>query len=159
MEFYKMRDMHQSNRRAIITIGFVITVFTIWFIWMAFAQAKAQRIESKVQQAMSTSMESLAPQWPRIEIRNSLAGKSYYTPIINDPLRNFELTRHILGVLNQDMSVPPVKVTQVSLRADYQSNEDTLTCEAYVLFPLFAGINREVMVQSAIQIPHYRTLR
>ncbi len=94
----------------------------------------------------------------RIEMHNSLASKAYYSPTVADPARSFELTGHVLEVLNQDESVPPVKLSAISLRIDYGSAQDTLVCQTNVEFPLFGGIYRTVRVSSGIPVPHYDAL-
>lgn len=154
-----MKDMNRSRFHTSLLVLFSAVFFALWVGWAGFTQAKTHLVESKVQQAISTSIEGLAPQWPRIKIHNSQDRSVYYTPIINDPVQKMQLTRHVLEFLNQDSSIPPVKVTQLSMSADYQPEEDVLTCQVSVVFPLFAGINREVNVQSKVMIPRYDTLR
>lgn len=154
-----MKDMKQPRFRTILLLLFCAVFLALWMSWTAVTQAKTQWVESKVQQAMSTSIESLAPQWPRIEIHNSLDSNVYYTPIISDPVQKMQLIRHVLEIINQDASIPPVKVTQLSMSADYQSKEDILNCQAYVTFPLMIGINHKVLVQSQVRIPRYEMLR
>jgi hypothetical protein len=112
-------------------------------------------IEAKVDQAMLASMESLSPGWPRIETHT--AGEVYYSPIVNDQVQDFQLTRHVLEILNQDTSVPPLKITQVSIHNDFGSGEDILVSQALVEFPLFAGIDKTIMVEAKLTIPHYKS--
>ncbi len=108
-----------------------------------------------MQQAMSASMESLSPGWPRIETHN--AGEGYYAPIVNDAEQHFQLTRHVLEILNQDGSVPPVKITQMSLSNHFGSGKDILTGQAMVEFPLFAGFDKTIIVEATVAIPHYKS--
>ena len=150
--------MSTSRRKIVFLVSLPAFIFIVWFGWMSYTQSRTEWIQGKVSQAMSTSIESLAPQWPRIETRSSIAGGVYYAPEINDPQQTFELYRHILELLNQDVSVPPLKVTQVSLTNDIGSTEDTLICRATVEFALIGGIDKEIVVQGAVKIPHFTTL-
>ena len=120
-------------------------------------QSKIAFMQTKVQQALSTHLESLAPQWPRIEVHSDLATQTYYAPLVNQ-VQDFQLYRHVLEYLNQDASVPPLKVSQVSVQIEYGAAEDTLISQARVEFPLVLGIEQELTVQSSIKISHYQTL-
>jgi hypothetical protein len=112
---------------------------------------------SKVNSALETSMESLAPQLPRVEINDNNSGVSYFAPNVNDPSHAFDLYGHLLLLLNQDEGVPTIKVTQVSMQNEYGSSVTTLTGQAEVKFPLFAWFDKEVTVHSSVKIPHYST--
>ena len=120
-------------------------------------QSKIAFMQTKVQQALSTDLESLAPQWPRIEVHSDLATQTYYAPLVNQ-VQDFQLYRHVLEYLNQDASVPPLKISQISVQIEYGAAEDTLISQAHVEFPLILGIEHELTVQSSIKIFHYQTL-
>jgi len=141
--------------RFTILIFFLILAFATWYSWMSLSNSKTMQIEAKVEQALSASMENLSPGWPRIETHNN--GEVYYSPIVNDPVQEFQLTEHALEILNQDTSVPPLKIIQVSLSKNLGSEEDILVSQAMVEFPLFAGINRTIMIEATDTIPHYRS--
>jgi TRAP-type C4-dicarboxylate transport system permease small subunit len=149
-----------NSRRAIFSvIGILIAVITAWFSWMSFTQSRTAWMKTKVKQALSTNIQRLSPQWPRVETHTNLTDQVYYSIIVNNPIQTFELTRHVLESLNQDVSVPPFKMTQISMSYEYGSSEDTLISQANVQFPLVFGIEKELMVQSAIKVPHYTTLK
>lgn len=143
-------------RKGILWVSLPILAFLAWFGWMSYLKSEADWMQAKVAQAMSQSLESLAPQWPRIETRTS-AG-SYFSPESSDPVQVFDFTRHTLELLNQDTGVPPLKLLNVSLDKEFGASEDTLIGRALVKFPLLAGINDELVVQDAVKIPHYRSL-
>jgi hypothetical protein len=141
--------------RFALSFSLLILALAAWYGWMSYTTSKTKWIEAKVQQAMSASMENLSPGWPRIETH--VAGEVYYAPIVNDPVQDFQLTRHVLEILNQDVSVPPVKITQVSIRDNFGSGGDILSSQAMVEFPLFAGIDKTIMVEATVTIPHYKS--
>jgi hypothetical protein len=64
----------------------------------------------------------------------------------------------VLEYLNQDASVPSLKISQISAQIEYGAGEDTLISQARVEFPLVLGVDQNLMVQSSIKIPHYKTL-
>jgi hypothetical protein len=138
-------------------IGLVIILLIAAIGGLAIMQSKIAFMQTKVEQAMSIDLENLAPQWPRIEVHSDLATQTYYAPLVNQ-VQEFQLYRHVLEYLNQDTSVPPLKVSQISAQIEYGAAEDTLMSQARVEFPLVLGIEQELTVQSAIKIPHYQTL-
>jgi hypothetical protein len=129
--------------------------FLGWLGWTSFSKSESDWINAKVGQAMSASLESLAPQWPRIEYHTS-AGV-YFSPESNNQTQVFDFTRHTLELLNQDISVSPLKLINISIDKNFGVSEDTLIGRATVKFPLIAGIDHEVIVQSNVKIPHYTT--
>jgi hypothetical protein len=150
--------MRDSRRNVVLLTSLLVIVFLGWFSWMTYSQSRTQWIESKVRQAMATSIESLAPQWPRIEYHDSVSGDPYYAPDIYDQAQVFGLYRHMLEQLNQDESVPPLKVFRVSISKAIGTAEDTVIIQAYMEFPLIGGIEKEIVVQSdGVKVPHYKT--
>lgn len=140
-------------------MGALLVGLVSWFGWMSFDQSKTQSVDTKVKQAMSAGCQSLVPAWPRIETRSNISPDDYYSPMINNPAQTFQLYRHMLEYLNQDSSVPPVKISQVSMRIEYGSSEDNLIIQARVEFSLILGIEKVFTTQNAFKIPHFNTLR
>lgn len=149
-----MTEYHYLNARF---IGLMIILLIAAIGGLVIMQSKNAFMQTKVEQAMSVSLEDLAPQWPRIEVRSASAAQAYYAPIVNQ-VQDFQLDRHVLEYLNQDASVPPLKLSQVAAQIEYGAAEDTLISQARVEFPLVLGIEQELTVQSSIKIPHYQTL-
>ena len=146
---------HQRLRLLFIGVLIALLIFAIG--GLSLMQSEIAFIQTKVEQAMSIDLENLAPQWPRIEVHSASATQAYYAPLVNQS-QNFQLYRHMLEYLNQDASVPPLKVSQVSVQIEYGAAEDTLISQARVEFPLVLGIEQELTVQSSIKISHYQTL-
>jgi hypothetical protein len=150
--------MNYSRHQGILLFCFVVTAFAIGLNWMSYRQAKTEWIETKVRQALEINMTMLSPQWSRITTRSTLTPEKYYSPIV-DAIQTFDLYRHVLEYLNQDESLPPTKLTQVSIRKDYGPLEDTLICQVKLEFPLFLGIERKTIVLGTVKIPHYATIK
>jgi hypothetical protein len=150
--------MNYSRRNTIIAFSVFAVIFAVFYGWISFITAKTRWIETKVQQAMATSMQGLYPEWQRIEIHNVQANEVYYTPIVADAERRSELTRHVLELLNQDTSVPPVKIAQVAMQTDYGVEEDILTSFTTVEYPLIAGIEKSITVKSSVPLTRYKAL-
>jgi len=144
------------RRPVFLLIGLLTAISIALIAWVSVTQSTTELVQTKIEQALSINMENLAPEWPRIETHNALSTKVYYAPIVN-PVQTFELHRHVLEYLNQDTSVPPVKITQISMRYEYGATEDTLISQASVEFPVILGIEKEMLVQSAVKTPHYET--
>ena len=148
--------MKTHFRKRILLVSFPILGFVAWFGWMTYIKSEADWMQAKVGQAMSQSLESLAPQWPRIETHTS--DGVYFSPESSNPAQVFDFTRHTLELLNQDASVPPLKLLNVSVDKEPGGSEDTLIGSALVEFPTIAGINYEMVVQNGVRIPHYKNL-
>jgi hypothetical protein len=138
-------------------IGLVIILLIAAIGGFAMMQSRIKFVQTKVEQAMSVDLEDLAPHWPRIEVRSASAAQAYYAPIVNQ-VQDFQLYRHVLEYLNQDASVPPFKISQISVWIEHGAVEDTLTSQARVEAPFILGIEQALTVQSSIKIPHYTTL-
>jgi hypothetical protein len=149
-----MSDMTGFRRPVIWISGLLATIAVAVIAGVAVAQSTTEFVQTKIEQALSITMENLAPQWPRIETH--VATEVYYA-ITVDPTQEFELRRHVLEYLNQDISVPPVKITQISVSDEYGNSEDTLISQAHVEFPIILGIEKEMVIRSAIKTPHYET--
>jgi hypothetical protein len=121
---------------------------------MSYSQNRTGWIEAKVGQAMSTSMENMAAGWPRIQTIRGDAG-SFYTLDTSQQVKVFEFYRHTLEILNQDDSLPPIKVNQVSIWKDIGTTDDTLTIYATVEFPLIAGIDSKIYMHQNVTVPHF----
>jgi hypothetical protein len=154
----EMSNMKYPRHLSFILIGSFIASAIVWFGWMSVTQAKTQFMQTKIEQAMSINLQSLSPQWPRIETHSDLSVEVYYAPIV-DQAQTFELYRHVLEYLNQDSSVSPVKITNISVRINYGASEDTLISQASVEFPLIFGIEKKIFVQSSFKSPHYKTIK
>jgi hypothetical protein len=152
-------DMRNSWRPIFLVVSLLAAVIAAWFSWMSFTQARTAWMDAQVRQALSTNVQRLSPQWPRIETRTNLTNEAYYSIVVSDPAVTFQLTRHVLESLNQDTSVPPIKITQISMWYNDGPSEDTLISQAKIQFPLVFGIEKESIVQSAIKVPHYATLK
>jgi hypothetical protein len=144
------------RNRILLLVSLPTIPLFAWFGWMTYIKSKADWMQAKVANAMSQSLESLAPQWPRIETHSS-AGL-YFSPEISNPAQVFDFTRQTLEILNQDTSVPPLKLLNVSLEKDFGHIEDTLIGRTIVKFPLVAGLSYELTVQDSVKIQHYQNL-
>jgi hypothetical protein len=149
--------MRNSRRTFILLTSLPVLVFTVWFGWMTYSQSKIDWIEMKVNRAMTTSINSLAPQWPRIEYQNSLPSGSYFVPDIYNQVQVFDFYRHTLEQLNQDTSVPPLKIFRVSISKTDGASEDEVTMQAYLEFPLIGGFEKEIVVMAKDNLAHYVT--
>ena len=148
--------MLHLRRPVVLLIGLLTAISIALIAGVSVTQAKTALLQSKIEQALSITMENLAPQWPRIETHSSSDPQVYYVPLVT-PVQEFELYRHALEYLNQDGSVPPVKVTQVSATYEYGTAEDTLVSQAYVEFPVVLGLEKNLVVRATIKTPHYQT--
>jgi hypothetical protein len=148
--------MKHSHRYVILAVSSFVVIFAAWYGWMSFTTAKTQQVEARVQQAMTASMESLVPHCPRVEMHSQ--GEVYYAPIVYDPRCRSQLTEQMLDSLSQDESIPPVKITNVSMQTDFSPKEDTLVGLALVEFPLFASFDKTIQVRSTAPSPHYQSL-
>jgi hypothetical protein len=151
--------MRNSRRNLILLISLPVLFFVAWFSWMSYSQSKIDWIQEKVSQAMIANIESLVPQWPRIEYKSSSGDDPYYAPDIYNQGQVFDLYIHLLENLNTDNNLPPVKVTQVSIMKNIGETEDTLIVQARVEFPLFAGFDKEIVVRGAGKIPHFKSAK
>jgi hypothetical protein len=149
--------MSNSIRRSFLVIAVLLLVFSSWFGWMSFSFSRTQWIESKVNLALSSSLQRLVPQWPRMQVHSDLVNGVYYSPVVNDQALVFQLYRQTLEYLNQDESVPPVKVSRVMVRNEYGAVHDNLIIQATVEFPLVAGFEKIILVQDTVVVQHYVT--
>jgi hypothetical protein len=106
---------------------------------------------------MTASMESLVPHCPRVEMHSR--GEVYYAPMVYDPGCRSQLTQQMLDSLNQDKTIPPMKITNVTMQANFSSKDDTLVGLALVEIPLFAGFDKTIQVRSTAPSPHYPSLQ
>jgi hypothetical protein len=139
--------------RWILLLG---AIFVIWFGWNSFEQSRTLWIETKVKNALNQSMESLSVNLPRIQVTDNNTGEVYYAPDINAQLHTFDLYGQTLIILNQDSGVPMLKLTDVSIAEQYNTSDTTLEGQATVVFPLIAGLDKEMIVRTSIQVPHYK---
>ncbi len=146
-----------SRFRGVTFIILPLIVFASWFGWKSYDQASTQFVVEKVKNALNQSMQSLSMTLPRIQVTDNQSGEVYYAPDLNSKFHTFDLYSQSLILLNQDSSVPTIKLSQVSMSEDYGKSTITLSGQATVDFPLILGINKEVIVQSSIQIPHFKT--
>lgn len=149
--------MRGYSRLRVLFIGLSIALLIGAIGWLAATQTKIDLIQTKVEQALVSSMENLAPHWPRIAVYSDPAAQAYNAPIVNQA-QTFQLYQDVLEHLNQDASVPPLKMGQVSVQIEYGAAEDTLISQARVEFPLVLGIEHNLTIQSSIKTPHYKTL-
>ncbi len=143
--------------RYLVLIILPVAAFAAWFGWMSFVTSRTEWIQTETQAALNAAMESLAPQLPRIEIHDTASGEDYYAPDIHNPAHAFDLYGQLLITLNQDPSVPPVKVSLVSMSSEYGPTATTLSGQATIEFPLAAGIEKTIVVRTSVQVPHYKT--
>jgi hypothetical protein len=111
-------------------------------------------METKVRQAFDKEITALSPQWSRIEVQSD--SETYYSPIV-DAKQTLELYRYVLEDLNQDESLPPVKMASPAITKGFGPSEDSFTCQVTIEFPLMLGIDRKIMMYGTITIPHYPT--
>jgi hypothetical protein len=133
---------------------FLLFAFVIVFGSIFYSQARTEFIEKKVQQAFDKEITALSPQWSRIEVHSD--AEIYYSPIV-DANQTLELYRYVLEDLNQDESLPPVKMNPPAITKGFDPSEDSLTCQVTIEFPLILGIDRKMMMYGTIAIPHYTT--
>ena len=148
--------MSKLKSQAILLICIFAIPFGIMFGWMSYKQAKTEFIETKAQQAFDKEITALSPQWSRIEVHSG--SETYYSPIV-DSKQTLELYRYVLEDLNQDQSMPPVKMNPPAITKGFGSSEDSLTCQAIIEFPLIPGIDRKIMMYGTVKIPHYTNLK
>jgi hypothetical protein len=142
---------HAKISLVILTIG----VFVVWFVWKSFERDQTAWMENKAEAALTNSLISLVPQLSRIEIHYTNTNETFYAPDTYDPAVAWQIYGEMLKLLNQDGSVPPVKVTLVSVRNDYNASQTSLIGQATVEFSLWAGIEKQIVIHSTIQVPHY----
>ena len=140
--------------RTILLICIIAIPSVAVFGWMSYKQTRTEFMETKVRQAFDKEITALSPQWSRIEVRSD--SEAYYSPIV-DAKQTLELYRYVLEDLNQDESLPPVKMNPPAITKDFGPTEDSLTCQVTIEFPLILGIDRNVMMYGTITIPHYTT--
>jgi hypothetical protein len=145
------------SRLRVLFIGLSIALLIVAIGWLSATRTKIDLIQTKVEQTMVSSMANLVPHWPRIAVYSDPAAQAYNAPIVSQA-QTFQLYQDVLEHLNQDASVPPLKVSQVSVRIEYGTAEDTLISQARIEFPLVLGIEQNLTIQSSIKTPHYTTL-
>jgi hypothetical protein len=145
------------GERPIGWVLLLIAIFVTWFGWNSYEQTRTQWIEAKVKNALDQSMQSLALTLPRIMVTDRSSGEVFYAPDLNAQFHTFDLYAQTLIILNQDTSVPIVKLTLASMSAEYGPSDTTLQGQTTVEFPLVAGIDKVMAVHSSIQIPHFKT--
>jgi hypothetical protein len=150
MKFFK-------GERPIGWVLLLIAIFATWLGWNSYEQARTQWIEAKVKNALDQSMQSLSSTLPRIKVTDNDSGEVFYAPDLNAQFHTFDLYAQTLINLNQDISVPTVKLTLTSMTEYYGPSDITLQGQTTVEFPLIAGINKTVIVHSSIQIPHFKS--
>jgi hypothetical protein len=153
----EMGKYNMSRFRGFTFIVLPLIVFTSWFGWNSYDQASTKFVEEKVKNALDQSMQSLSMTLPRIQVTDNQSGKVYYAPDLHSKFHTFDLYGQTLILLNEDLSVPTMKLSSVSTSEDYGKSTITLKGQATVDFPLIFGINKEIIVQSSIQIPHFET--
>ncbi len=146
-----------SGIRTVVIVGMLAFIFAAWFGWNSFEQSRTLWMEAKVINALDQSMQSLSSTLPRIQVTDSNSGEVFYAPDLNAPLHAFDLYAQTLINLNQDMSVPTVKLFNTTISEYYGPSDTTLQSQTTVEFPLIVGIDKIIVVQSSIQIPHFRT--
>jgi hypothetical protein len=149
--------MNLLHRNTLLTVSSFVVILAAWYGWMSFTTAKTQQVEARVQQVMTASMESLVPHCPRVEMHSQ--GEVYYAPMVYDPGCRSQLTQQMLDSLNQDKTIPPMKITNVTMQTNFSSKEDTLVGLALVEIPLFAGFDKTIQVRSTAPSPHYPSLQ
>jgi hypothetical protein len=145
-----------SGLHVIVWILLPLVIFVVWFGWKSYEQSRTQWMESKVKNALNQSMQSLSVSLPRIQITDRNSGEVYYAPDLNAQLHAFDLYGQTLINLNQDISVPVLKLTLVSMTEEYSSSDTILQGQAAVEFPLIAGIDKKMIVRESIQVPHFQ---
>jgi hypothetical protein len=153
----EMSKLNTSSFRVVTFIVLPLIVFASWFGWKSYDQANTQFVEEKVKNALDQSMQSLSMTLPRIQVTDTQSGEVYYEPDLLSKFHAFDLYGQTLILLNEDLSVPTMKLSSVSTSEDYGKSTITLRGQATVDFPLILGINKEIIVQSSIQIPHFET--
>ena len=146
--------MINFKHRTILLICIIAIPSVVVFGWVSYKQTRTEFMETKVRQAFDKEMSALSPQWSRIEMQSDSG--TYYSPII-DANQTLELYRYVLEDLNQDESLPPVKMNPPAITKGFGPSEDSLTCQVTIEFPLILGIDEKIMMYGTIAIPHYTT--
>jgi hypothetical protein len=141
----------------LLMIALPVLILFAWFGWATYSQSRTNWIQAKVGQAMVANIENLSPHWPRIEYRGSRPGEIYYAPDIYSQAQVYDLYSHILYDLNQEATLPPLKLSRLWMSKDVGDSEDTLTVQGIVQFPSLFGIQKSMVVKSSLKIAHYPT--
>jgi hypothetical protein len=153
--------MNRDNRprlSAIFIVSMIAATLGLWCGWTSFDTVRTQWIEEKVKNALNQSMQSLAETLPPIQVEGTGSTEKYYAPNVHDPKPAFDLYRQVIVLLNQDVSVPAIKLILVSIQSEFGVSDITLTGQATLNFPLIAGFDKEIIVRSSVQAPHFLTL-
>jgi hypothetical protein len=143
----------------LLAVIFVVVAFGAWFGWMSYQTNRTQWISAKVAAAMSTETEAVIPALPRIEVHDNSTGQTFCAPNIYAQGHAFDVYAAVLMALNQDASLPPIKIVNVAMSNDYEASKTIVNSQALVQFPLVAGIYRTIAVYASTPVPHYQSSR
>jgi hypothetical protein len=140
-----------KSKKIWIPIVLVAFIFVSWFSWMTIETNKSKFIEKKVKNAVSSSVEAESPGIPRIKtIENG--NKIFYVPDFIDPTQAFSVEENALIQLNQDISVPPLKITMFNI-VDMGGD---LNIHLRVKYDGALGITKAEDIYSHLNTPHYK---
>lgn len=154
--------MNQSKKKTLLTVIAVAVLFVAWFSWMLITTAKTDSIESKVKQGLDSGIQSVERDAKRVQVTYNGNG-GYFVPNVNGDLQVTSALRSpsqevydvLLVSLNQDQSVPLIKVSNIGLDTDYTRFIDA---HATVSFEVFPGIVKTMIVMESLPLPHFKYL-
>lgn len=121
------------------------------FSWWYVTSSKSMFIEGKVKNALSSSVDAISPKTPRIKFTDENTGEVSYTPNF---FKNYlPIEENTLLQLNQDMSVPPLKITNFNVIDMGGNLKFNLTIKYQVAF----GINKTIDIYSNVRAPKYKS--
>jgi hypothetical protein len=143
-------------KKRYLTLGIfaVLALFGCWFGWKSYEQFKIRFIESKVENALDQSMESLSVSLPRKKIIDRNLGTIFYAPDFYAQHHTFDLYGQTLIILNQDSSVPFLKLSNIAVMEEYNDTDTQVISQTIVNFPLILGVQKNIMVRTSIHMPH-----
>ena len=146
-----------SNRKIFyIIIPSLLVIFILWFSYMYIVTAKTEFMENKIKSSMYTGLQIVVPNTPRVLYTND---GGFYAPDLLDPPQNMiqgsKLFDIVLESVNDDSTVPPCKISDISLiMHSFPDIQATTAVEFYVL----PGITKTITITSSIKTPKYKEL-
>lgn len=139
-----------------ITLALVImSVLLAWFGWNKIEDSQANLVQQKVAAFLSDGLQGMIINAPRTLVNSDQTGQSYYVPdtLTKEPITSYAVYTRLLYDVNSDLDSPMVKVTDVSLRSDF---ETIIEATATVKFTYFLGFTKTIVVKSSISEPHFK---
>ena len=142
----------KSRKKIFLFITLLALIFAGWFSWMNISTDKAAFIERKVESAISHSVKAAVYEAPRIKITEN-EEKVYYAPRFDQYEEEVSLEENVISMLNNDASVPLLKVTMFDVGNLYGELNIHVKVKYYVIF----GITKTTEIHSHLELPEYET--